>query len=135
MPARAAARSIRAMGAVDSSDRLVGIAQHPDILAAAAALHGDDFRVRVGGEAREAAGHDPVAVRRRDGVDADAERARREAVGVLGVPDRRLREGQVLLRDEGVGPRAHARDQRLALVGVEIAAEHAAHGSDSGKSA
>ena len=112
--------------AVASSDASLGIAQHPDVLAAAAALHRDDFRMRVGGEARKPAGHDPVAVRCGNGIDADAERARRKAVGVLGVPDGRLRKGQMFLGDEGVRARAHARDQRRALLGVEVAAEHGA---------
>ena len=84
----------------------------------------------VGGEARETAGHHPIALGRRDGVDADAERACREAVGVLGVPDRRLREGQVLLGDEGVRPGAHPRDQRGALLGGQVAAEHGRAAAD-----
>ena len=111
---------LRAIGARDRRGRflgrLLGIAQHPDILAAAAALHGDDLRMRIGCEARETARHDLVALRRGDGIDADAERARRETVGIFRIPDGCLRERQMLLRHEGMRPRAHPRDQRLALL-------------------
>ena len=37
--------------------------QHPDVLAAAAALGGDDVRAPVGGDARQAARHDRIAAR------------------------------------------------------------------------
>ena len=124
MPAWPPAGRLRGDGRRGFLGGLAGVAQHPDILAAAALLHRDDFRVIVGGETGEPAGHHAIASGRRDGVDADAERARRKAVGVLGVPHRRLREGQMLLRDVGVRPSAHPRDQLGALLGGQVAAEH-----------
>ena len=69
--------------------RLLG--QYPHILAAAAALTGDDIDDAFGGDARHAAGQDLVAVRRGDGIDTHRERARRKAHRRAGAPGRRLR--------------------------------------------
>ena len=99
--------------------------QYPNVLAAAAALHRHDVDRRIGGYARQTAGHDPVARRRGYRIDADAEGAGRESLRAGGAPHRRLRERQPLLGDIGVRPRAQAIDERRrSRVGVEIAAEH-----------
>ena len=62
-----------------------------------ALAHRDGARVGLVGDAAEAAGHDAPAVRRRGGVDAQHEGARREAA-VL--PARRGRQPHHLLADE-----------------------------------
>ncbi len=105
--------------------RIIGLAairrQHPDILAAAAALHRND----VGGvrsNACQSPGHHAVPRRRRHGIHADPQGAcgksmhlRASPAAARASPNRCLREGQALLGHVGVRPGVEPLDQLIAL--------------------
>jgi hypothetical protein len=101
-----------------------GLVQHPDVLAATAALCRDDVQRALVGDAGEAARHDAVAVGGGDRVDADRQRAARKRRRGRAAPHRRLRQRDVLLGDEGIRPRLQTLDQPLSRGGVELVPEH-----------
>ena len=78
----------------------------------------------IGCKACKSARHDAVAAQRGYGINPYSQGACGKSVGISRVPNGSLRKRQVLLCDEGMGARAHARDQRVALVCIEFAAEH-----------
>ena len=89
----------------------------------------------VGGETREAAGHHPIAAGRRDGVDADAECARREVVGVLVYQTGACEKAMCSWATKAYGRARIRAISSAALLGGEVAAEHGQHGSDWERSA
>ncbi len=99
------------------------VAEDPGVLARAAALHGDEARVGRRRDAREAAGHHPVALRRGGHVHAQCHAAWQQAAFVRRAPGGRLRETHQFLRDVGMRPGAHALDHFLALRPFQLAAE------------
>ena len=106
---RAPAASAIPAGASSVTDAHGPVRQHPGVLAAAAALHRHDRHVVRARDARQPAGHHRVRVARGGHVRPEHDRPRLHPVLV---PDRRRREGHLLLRDEVVGPRAQLRRER-----------------------
>ena len=90
-------------------DRLVG--EHPDVGRFDAFAHRDRARVRLVGDAAEAAGHHAPAVGRRRRIDAQHERPRRQ-LAVL--PARRRRQPHDVLADEIDAARRRSRARSAA---------------------
>lgn len=97
-------------------------AEHPGVLARAAALHRHHLGIGLGSHAGQTAGQYPVTVGAGHGVDAHADGAVLQVV-FDGVPHRRLGQLRQLLGDIRVRPRAHALGQGLALCVVQVTAE------------
>ncbi len=97
--------------------------EHPDILAAAAALTRDDIHHAFGRNSGQPAGHHLIAGGGRDRIDAQGQRARRELHGGAGAPRGRLRQRHAFLRNIRVRPAAQPTNQRRALLASEVAAK------------
>ena len=91
------------------------IAQHPGILAAAAALDGHHHAVERSGDARQTARHHGIASARGHGIHTNHHVARMERT-IL--PHRHGGKRDALLRDITAGFSAHSIEQRLAFLGV-----------------
>ena len=108
-------------------DRPVG--EHPDVGRFDALAHRHRARVRLVGDAAEAARHHAPALRRRGGVDAQHERAGDKAPFL---PARRRRKPHDVLADIIDAARLDRGAQRRALVGSEFAGHDAAASAEAG---
>ena len=97
---------------------------HPGVLAAAAALHRDNARIRPGSNPCQAARHHHIALRRGAGIHPQADGASAQPAGRTRPPDGRLRQPYQFLGDKVLRIGAHPVDEGGACAALEVLAKN-----------